>query len=65
MLVTGFQDSGPPANEHVPQPAPVLGVVIDEKGGVRVGLDVPDTRQPSGLLTFRLRIDRVVKRLAQ
>jgi len=66
LLLRGSVDeSRPPTNQHVPEAAPVLDIVIDEQCRPGIGPHIFDAPQLSGAQRLRLGVDRVVERLPE
>jgi hypothetical protein len=63
-LFRGVADeSRRPSKQHVPEPPPVLDIVIDEQRGGGIGAHVFDAAQSSGTDGLGLAVDRLVDRL--
>lgn len=65
MLSTPLEQACPSPKQHVPQPAPVLFVVVDQQNRIRVGPEIAHSGQLRRLHRLRLGVDGLVKRVAQ
>jgi hypothetical protein len=59
-----LDDASSSEKQRVPEPAPVFDVVIDEEGRHRIRFDILHSAQPARVRRLRLRVDRVVHRVA-
>jgi hypothetical protein len=62
VLQTSFDDARPSPEEHVPEPAPILEILIDEQRRAGIRPDISQAAQPGGSDGLGLGVDRLVNR---
>jgi len=60
LLGACVDDARLPSKQHVPEPPPILDVVVDEQRGIGIGTHVFDAAQLSGLDGLGLAVDSLV-----